>query len=119
MKKRFSWILISLAVYVAGLIIYVFRDNAYNFWSAYYWFLNTFVVVVALCAALKGFKTHREKVALCFILLSKVLLTLYYVYCLAVLHAMSEMEGTIVFWVALMVAGFLSVSTRKLYIHGK
>jgi cytochrome bd-type quinol oxidase subunit 2 len=119
MIRKFRWITTGLALYIAGLVVYVFRDQNSDAWTNYYWLLSSYLVIVALGASLVERKTQKEKVGLCFILLSKVLLTAYYIFCLTFEYTKSEIEGTIVFWVALILAGFVSVRTRKYYIHGK
>jgi len=119
-RKRFSWIITSLTGYLVGLVMYVFRDDNSDFWVNYYWFLNAYLVVIALSFGLMAkMKTNKEKVLICYVLIVRLLLAAYYAVCLIWEHSKSEMEGTIIFWIALTLAGFVSVVTRKYYVHGK
>lgn len=88
------------------------------FWRDYYWFVNAYLVIVCLLIGFFGVKTPKEKIMICFILLLRVLLLLYYVVCLIWVHDMSSLEGTLAFWISVAVAGFLSINFRKRYMYG-
>lgn len=119
-RTKFSWIITSLTVYIVGLVLYVFRDNNGDFWVNYYWLLNAYLVMIGLSFGLMTkLKTNKEKVLICYVLGVRILLVIYYGICLVWEHEKSELEGTIVFWIAMTLAGFLSVVSRKYYVHGK
>ena len=89
-----------------------------EFWKSYYWLVNSYIVIISLLIGFFGVKAVKEKEMICFVALSKILLTIYYIFCLIWVHDISTLEGHIVFWLAFILAGFMSIKYRKRYIYG-
>lgn len=116
-KKKNNWIITSLTVYIVLLVIYMFRDQS-EFWTSYYWLTNSYIAITGLLIGFFGINTPQERIAVCFIILARILLALYYVSCLIWVHDISILEGHLAFWTAFMVAGFMSIRFRKRYMYG-
>ena len=111
---------------MAGLVLYVFRDQVPDIpydpertppWTIYYYFLNKYLIILTCLAAVCGLRTRKDRIMACFMILLNILLLIYYIYCLINKHTPKNIEGYMVFFITLAVAGFMSVLLKKHYIN--
>ncbi|WP_298845514.1 hypothetical protein [uncultured Clostridium sp.] len=110
MKK--NWIVISLALYYISIVLFILQDSS-PFWTAYYWIIHAYLVIMCLSFNFKVIKTQLELSVIFFTLLFRGSLLAWYVFKLGLKIDATLSVNNWVFWTSLGLSGISALMYYK------
>jgi len=102
-----NWIIPMLALYFIGIVLYIFQD-ASEFWTSYYWCLNSYLICSALACNFKQYKTIYELSFILFTVVFRLLMLAYFLLTLCV-GKQHQLINILVFFGLMGISGMLSL----------
>lgn len=106
---KFSWIILSIALFFVGLCAYTMNDSS-QFWTDFFYVLNGYVTIIGLAFNFKKDKTVKEMGVIAFFLAYRLLIWIYFIIVGIILDVTpSVMQGYLSFLIFFGISSFIGI----------